>query len=63
MEAAEKLGVYVTTSAPFNLGKIIEEGYDVKDYLVKIVNTKGILSTMVGMKRVEKVRENLSCIC
>jgi aryl-alcohol dehydrogenase-like predicted oxidoreductase len=58
-EAAEKLGLYTMTSAPFNLGKLVTEEMNANTILSDILQTKGIFSTMVGMKNVENVKRNL----
>ncbi|MBY6037486.1 aldo/keto reductase [Fictibacillus nanhaiensis] len=60
-EAAEELEIYVTTSAPFDCGRLQNEKQWTADQLFTFVlNTPRILSTMIGMKRVETVKKNLS---
>lgn len=62
VEAAEELGIYATTSAPFNLGNDIDDGKKPEKALMDIINTKGILSTMVGMKSIKHIKENIEII-
>ncbi len=57
LEAARNLDIHVTTSAPFNLGKDVENTDEILRFLM---NTKDILSTMVGMKRVNHAKENIA---
>lgn len=57
LEAARQLGIHVTTSAPFNLGKEIQK---TDDSLRFLMNTKGILSTMVGMKQIDHAKCNIA---
>ncbi len=62
VNAAKELGILATTSAPFNLGKeIIEEGSPRK-ILLDVIRTKGILSTMVGMKNIHHIKENIEVL-
>lgn len=60
IEAAQELGIYSTTSAPFNLGKIFDEGNDPQNVLKAVTRTNGVFSTMVGMKKVLHIKENLA---
>ncbi|MEI5908611.1 aldo/keto reductase [Bacillus spongiae] len=62
VEAAEKLGLFSITSAPFHLGKLIDEGSSSQSMLLEVIQMKGILSTMVGMKRNEHIKENMETI-
>ncbi len=62
LSAAHEMEVFVTTSAPFNLGKLVSDETSPHDQLTKIMKTKGILSTMVGMKNIANVRKNLETI-
>lgn len=57
LEAARQLNIHVTTSAPFNLGKDIQK---TDDSLRFLMNTKGILSTMVGMKQIDHAKRNIA---
>ena len=59
IEAAKKLGLFSITSAPFNLGKLINGKTDAKFILKSVTQHDGILSTMVGMKKMEHIKENL----
>ncbi|BCB03670.1 aldo/keto reductase [Bacillus sp. KH172YL63] len=61
VEAAKEAGLYSTTSAPFELGKLTGEG-SVKHLLKKIISTEEVLSTMVGMKQVKHIKENLEVL-
>lgn len=62
-QAAEELGVYVTTSAPLDCGRLKDETEQNADQLIRFVmNTPGILSTMVGMRKVETVVANLKLL-
>ncbi|HEU5138536.1 MAG TPA: aldo/keto reductase [Bacillales bacterium] len=60
INAAAELGLYVTVSAPLAQGKHFNKKSCARDFLNHAVNTKGVLSAMVGTKHVEHVRENLS---
>ncbi|MFI8687061.1 aldo/keto reductase [Rossellomorea sp. NPDC077527] len=60
--AAEKLGLSSTTSAPFQLGKVFKENQDPHECLQEIIQTGGVLSTMVGMKQVKHIKENIMSI-
>lgn len=57
LEAARQSGIHVTTSAPLNLGKDIKK---TDDSLRFLMNTKGILSTMVGMKQIDHAKHNIA---
>ncbi|MCM3357170.1 aldo/keto reductase [Psychrobacillus sp. MER TA 171] len=57
LEVARQLGMHVTTSAPFNLGKDIQK---TDDSLRFLMDTKGILSTMVGMKQIDHAKQNIA---
>ncbi|MCA1064961.1 aldo/keto reductase [Rossellomorea sp. AcN35-11] len=59
LEAARELGIFPTTSAPFNLGNVLVKGTKPSSLLLEVTQNKGILSTMVGMKKVEHVKENM----
>ncbi|XXM73148.1 aldo/keto reductase [Lysinibacillus sphaericus] len=59
IEAAQELGIHAVTSAPFNLGKIFNGGSDPQNILKTIAQTKGVFSTMVGMKKVHHIKENI----
>jgi aryl-alcohol dehydrogenase-like predicted oxidoreductase len=59
IEAAQELGIYSTTSAPFNLGKVFHGGRDPRNQLKTVTGTNGIFSTMVGMKKVAHIKENI----
>lgn len=60
IEAAKRLGLFSITSAPFNLGKLINGITNAKSILKSVTQQDGILSTMVGMKRMDHIKENLS---
>ncbi|MFD1737183.1 aldo/keto reductase [Bacillus salitolerans] len=62
LEAAQKLGLTVVTSAPFNLGKLIHEGENPYKILLSILHDPFIHSVMVGMKNVEHVIKNMELI-
>ncbi|OIU72805.1 aldo/keto reductase [Rossellomorea aquimaris] len=59
IEAAQELGIHSTTSAPFNLGKAFGRGRDPQNQLKTVTGTNGIFSTMVGMKKVAHIKENI----
>ncbi|WP_175987404.1 aldo/keto reductase [Bacillus sp. Marseille-Q1617] len=59
IEAAQELGIHSTTSAPFNLGKVFDDGSDPQSSLIDVARTNGVFSTMVGMKKVEHIKENI----
>jgi aryl-alcohol dehydrogenase-like predicted oxidoreductase len=59
IEAAHELGIYSTTSAPFYLGKALDEASDARSMLREVTLTKGVFSTMVGMKKIEHIKENI----
>lgn len=61
LEAADELGIHATTSAPFDLGNLINQR-EASVLLNKVIETEGILSTMAGMKHVENVIANLDSI-
>ncbi|WP_166462452.1 aldo/keto reductase [Psychrobacillus vulpis] len=62
INAARQLDLEVTTSAPFNLGKKFEEENNPAQLLTQIMETRGITSTMIGMKRVQHVVQNIEVI-
>ncbi|MDX8343496.1 aldo/keto reductase [Rossellomorea sp. YZS02] len=62
LHAAEELGLLSTTSAPFQLGKVFGKDVNPKRLLIDIIRTKGIFSTMVGMKQIKHIRENIESI-
>ncbi|MEI2666275.1 aldo/keto reductase [Rossellomorea sp. LJF3] len=59
VDAAEELGVISTTSAPFNLGKSIDKANNPQEILLEVIQNKGIFSTMVGMKQIKHIKENI----
>ncbi|UXH46462.1 aldo/keto reductase [Rossellomorea vietnamensis] len=59
LEAAHELGIYSTTNAPFHLGKGFDGASDSRCMLTEVTSTKGVFSTMVGMKKVEHIKENI----
>ncbi|MED1865078.1 aldo/keto reductase [Fictibacillus nanhaiensis] len=60
LQAAEELGIHVTTSAPLDCGRLTNHQYGHVDELISFVlKTPGILSTMIGMRKVETVKKNL----
>jgi aryl-alcohol dehydrogenase-like predicted oxidoreductase len=59
IEAAQELGIHPTTSAPFNLGKIFDGGTDPQHILKTVTHKNGVFSTMVGMKKVPHIKENI----
>ncbi len=62
-QAAEELRVHVTTSAPLDCGRLANHQYKNVDELMSMVlNTPGILSTMIGMRKVDTVKKNLRCL-
>ncbi len=62
INAAKLLGIHTTTSSPFHLGTVLKKGGDPKRELREILNTNGILATMVGMKNVNHVKENMKLL-
>ncbi|MGM9987695.1 MAG: aldo/keto reductase [Bacillaceae bacterium] len=62
LDAAKKLDIIVTTSAPFHLGKLLHENYSAEDCLKYILETETIHAAMLGMKNIEHVKENLEII-
>jgi aryl-alcohol dehydrogenase-like predicted oxidoreductase len=59
-QAAEELDVYVTTSAPLDCGRLRGNQDQNADQLIRFVlNTPEILSTMIGMRRIETVKSNI----
>jgi predicted aldo/keto reductase-like oxidoreductase len=61
LKASNELGIYVTTSAPFDLGNLIK-ARDATALLKDVTETEGILSVMTGMKHEENVKVNLGSI-
>ncbi|WLR58857.1 aldo/keto reductase [Guptibacillus hwajinpoensis] len=59
LRAAKNLGLLSTTSAPFNLGKLIDKTKDIKSILLEVTQHNEILSTMVGMKKIEHIKDNI----
>ncbi|MCP3742021.1 hypothetical protein [Rossellomorea sp. BNER] len=59
VDAAEELGVISTTSAPFNLRKSIDKANNPQSILLEVTQNKGIFSTMVGMKQIDHIKENI----
>ncbi|MET3726533.1 aryl-alcohol dehydrogenase-like predicted oxidoreductase [Fictibacillus halophilus] len=60
LQAAEELGLHVTTSAPLDCGRLTNHQHKNVDELMSFVlKTPGILSTMIGMRKVETVKKNL----
>jgi aryl-alcohol dehydrogenase-like predicted oxidoreductase len=62
LEAAKELEILATTSAPFNLGKVIAEGENPAGLLSNVLETRGIHATMVGMKKVDHIKANIETI-
>lgn len=62
INAANQLDVFVTTSAPFNLGKLFKGERKAESILQNTLKTDGLLSTMVGMKQLRNVQENLRTV-
>ncbi|PFA62894.1 hypothetical protein CN378_17800 [Bacillus sp. AFS015802] len=62
IEAAHELGIYSTTSAPFHLGKAFDEKSDARSMLTEVTSSKGVFSTMVGMKKIEHIKENIEIL-
>lgn len=59
-QAAEELEVYVTTSAPLDCGRLLGNQKENADQLIRFVlDTPGILSTMIGMRKIETVKRNI----
>jgi aryl-alcohol dehydrogenase-like predicted oxidoreductase len=62
-QAAQELDIFVTTSAPLDCGRLKSpQAYDADQLIRFVLNTPGILSTMIGMKNVETVKKNLAAI-
>ncbi|WP_066175813.1 aldo/keto reductase [Bacillus marinisedimentorum] len=61
-QSAEQQGIFVTTSAPFHLGKVFEDGVSSRKALSDIIQTPGILSAMVGMKQDVHMKENIKTL-
>ncbi|MBN3553709.1 aldo/keto reductase [Fictibacillus nanhaiensis] len=60
LQAAEELGIHVTTSAPLDCGKLTDHQHGHVDELLSFVlKTPGILSTMIGMRKIDTVKKNL----
>ncbi|WP_171005586.1 aldo/keto reductase [Bacillus sp. E(2018)] len=60
LQASEELGIHVTTSAPLDCGRLTNHQHaDVKELISFVLKTPGILSTMIGMRKVETVKKNL----
>ncbi|MCR8848201.1 aldo/keto reductase [Rossellomorea sp. SC111] len=62
IEAAQELGIYSTTSAPFHLGKAFDGESDYRSMLMEVTSTKGVFSTMVGMKKIEHIEKNIQIL-
>lgn len=62
IEAAEELEIFTTVSAPLAQGEGFNNKMTSVDLLSYVINTKGVLSAMVGMKKVEHVIDNLKLI-
>ena len=62
LEATKKLGLTAVTSAPFNLGKLINKDENPEDQLLTILREESISSVMVGTKQVSNVDKNLKLI-
>lgn len=59
-QAAEELDVYVTTSAPLDCGRLCGNQEQNAEQLIRFVlDTPEILSTMIGMRRLETVKRNI----
>jgi aryl-alcohol dehydrogenase-like predicted oxidoreductase len=59
-QAAEELDVYVTTSAPLDCGRLRGTQEQNAEQLIRFVlDTPEILSTMIGMRRLETVKRNI----
>jgi aryl-alcohol dehydrogenase-like predicted oxidoreductase len=58
-QAAEELEVYVTTSAPLDCGRLKNE-QNLHERIRFVLDTPTILSTMIGMRRLETVKRNIS---
>jgi aryl-alcohol dehydrogenase-like predicted oxidoreductase len=60
LQAGEELGLHVTTSAPLDCGRLADRQQRTIDELMSFVlKTPGILSTMIGMRKIETVKKNL----
>jgi predicted aldo/keto reductase-like oxidoreductase len=59
IEAARQLGLFVTTSAPFEQGQAFTKQKNIKQLLGYLLGNKGILAVMAGMKQTEHVKENI----
>lgn len=62
LDAAKEFGLTTVTSAPFNLGKLIDRECTPDDYLLSILGEQNISSVMVGMKHPNHVVNNLRLI-
>ena len=62
LEAAVEMSLYLTTSAPFQLGKIFKKEENPQKALLDITRNHAIFSTMVGMKQVKHIRKNIEWI-
>jgi aryl-alcohol dehydrogenase-like predicted oxidoreductase len=62
VDAAEELRIISTTSAPFNLGKSIDKANNPQAILLEVIQNKGIFSTMIGMKQIEHIKENIQIV-
>ncbi|WP_258188199.1 MULTISPECIES: aldo/keto reductase [Bacillaceae] len=62
LDAAKEFGLITVTSAPFNLGKLIDRDCTPNDHLLSILGEQNISSVMVGMKHLNHVINNLRLI-
>ncbi|MFD3157719.1 aldo/keto reductase [Haloimpatiens sp. FM7330] len=62
VDAANELGIYVTNSASLAQSKEYDNKLTPEDFLSYVINTKGIFCSMVGTKKVEHIKKNLSIV-
>jgi aryl-alcohol dehydrogenase-like predicted oxidoreductase len=60
-QAAEELEIYVTTSAPLDCGRL-KNHQNSKKLIRFVLDTPGVLSTMIGMRTIQTVKRNLALI-
>lgn len=62
LKVSQEFGLTAVTSAPFNLGKLIDREKNPEDHLLSILGEQNISSVMVGMKHLNHVINNLKLI-
>ena len=62
LQAIEELDLFATISAPLAQGTLFDESTSVQEHLHYVLDTPGVFSAMVGMKRSTHVIENIQFI-